>query len=220
MRSRVIFAVSIAFAACAFLFPGSARARNATVAPKTGSSAVSIVAKRVAARMVPAEAVLENGIDARKVQAGQPFRATLSNTVHLKNGMELPHDTVLIGTIAKDQMREDGTSTLALRFTKAQLKGGKVVPIQAEIMGVFPPYSYEGYDDSVNMATPWDGKTLQVDELGALSGVDFHGKIASRDSGVFVSAKKDDMKLHSGSQFSLAIAEQPVNGMSGTNGGA
>lgn len=47
---------------------------------------------------------------------------------------------------------------------------------------------------------------LQIDEIGALSGVDLHSRIASKNSGVFVSTKKDDMKLSAGSEFALAIA--------------
>jgi hypothetical protein len=48
-----------------------------------------------------------------------------------------------------------------------------------------------------------------VDQLNALSGVDLHSKIASNNSGVLVSTKNDDVKLRAGTEFALAIAEQP-----------
>lgn len=217
MRINAVLAVSIAFAACALLCPGFADARGSNNDPTFGPSVSPAVAQRVAARMVPAEAVLDQAIDARKMQPGQQFRVTLRHTVHLKNGFELPRDTMLIGTIATDQMRADGTSTLALRFTEAKLKDGKAVPVQAAIMGVAPPsdaYTWD-YSDGGASLSPWDGKTLRIDELGALSGVDFHGSIGSPISGLFVSTKKDEMKLSAGSQISLAIAAKsakPANG--------
>jgi hypothetical protein len=162
--------------------------------------------------MVPALATLDKTLDARKVQQGQQFRATLSGTVLLKNGTELPRDTVLVGTIATDRMQQGGTSTLALRFTKAELKGGKVIPIQADIMGITGPNNgdpTESYFTSYNI-TPWDGTTLRVDEPGAVSGFDFHGRIGGVNSAQFVSSKKDEMKLASGSQIALAIAGRPA----------
>ena len=39
-----------------------------------------------------------------------------------------------------------------------------------------------------------------------MSGVDLHSKIASMNSGVLVSTKKDDVKLKEGTEFGLAIA--------------
>ena len=160
MRIKAMFALSVAFATCALLSPGSANARSTANNPSVDPSVPSSVAKREAARMVPAQAILENQIDARKMQPGQQFRATLRSTVQLKNGLELPRDTVLVGKVATDRMQDGGTSTLALRFTKAELKGGKVVPIQADIMGVAPPsYVYASYEATAFTApVPWDGK--------------------------------------------------------------
>ena len=126
---------------------------------------------------------------------------------------------MLVGTIAAGKMQAGGKSTLALRFTKAELNDGKAVPIQADIMGISPPSygSNSVYSDSDPEASPlpWNGKILRVDEPGALSGVEFHSSIASEISGVFVSAKKHNMKVPSGSQFSLAIAAKRANGTSG-----
>jgi len=210
MRSKNIFVVSMAFATCALVYPSLASARNSTNGATVDPSATPKAAQREASEMVPAQATLEKGIDAKKVRSGEQFRATLSETVHLKSGVELPRDTVLVGTIAKDQMHDGGTSTLALRFTKAQLKDGKVIPIQADIMGVAGPDNggYAGSYNTGSSLSPWDGKTTQVDEEGAISGFDFHGRIGGQNSGQFVSTRKDNMKLSAGSQISLAIAAQ------------
>lgn len=110
MKIRSIFTISTAFAACALLFPGFASAKNSAAVDSVDPSVPAGVAQNEASRMVAADAVLINGIDARKVQPGEQFRATLRGTVHLKNGTELPRGTVLVGTVATDQMREGGTS--------------------------------------------------------------------------------------------------------------
>ncbi|MGA2909796.1 MAG: hypothetical protein ABSE36_19005 [Terracidiphilus sp.] len=206
MKSKNILTLSIAFAACALLYLGSASAQNSTAADSVDPSVPTSVAQNEASQMVAADAILDNGIDAKKVQPGEQFRATLRDTVHLKNGTELPRDTVLVGTIATDQMREGGTSTLALRFTQAKLKDGKVVPIQAEIMGVTSQFDSDETWDFHHSPFDWNGTTLQIDQ--PLSGFDLHGSIGSPDSGVFVSTKKGAMKISSGSQLSLAIAAQ------------
>jgi|SRR5579863_7543332 len=205
MRTRGMFAISIALTTAALLYPGLTSAQNSASGPADPPQA-----QGVASQMVPAEATLDKPIDARKVHPGEEFKATLSGTVQLKNGTELPRDTVLVGTIAADQMQSGGTSTLALRFTKAQLKDGKVIPIKADIMGISGPNEgdpTESYFTSYNI-TPWDGTTTNVDEPSAISGFDFHSRIGGQDSGLFESTKKDEIKLSAGSQIALAIAAQ------------
>jgi hypothetical protein len=192
------------------VYPAVASAQNSTQADSVDPSVPVSVAQQEASEMVAAQAILDDAIDAKKVQPGQQFRATLRDTVRLKNGVELPRHTVLVGTIATDEMRDGGTSTLALRFTQAELKDGKVVPIQADIMAVISPSDTDAeswdYNNVGNSGFNWNGTTLQVDE--PLSGVELHSSIGSPDSGVFVSTKRDEMKISSGSQLSLAIAAQ------------
>ena len=220
MKSRFIFAVSVTFATCALFCPNPASARSTENIQAFNSSVPPAAAKREAAQMVPAQAVLAQAIDAKKIQSGQQFQAKLSDTVHLKNGVELPKGTELLGTVATDNMRTNGTSTLALRFTKAELKGGKAIPIEATIIAVAPPEYGSAWDGSDGQAPPssWNGKTLQVDEIGAISGFDLHSRIAGKNSGVFVSGRKDNVKLSSQSQLSLAIA--PRSTTSRMSGGA
>jgi hypothetical protein len=210
MKSKSIFTISIAFAMSTLVYPAVASAQNSTQADSVDPSVPVSVAQQEASEMVAAQAILDDAIDAKKVQPGQQFRATLRDTVRLKNGVELPRHTVLVGTIATDEMRDGGTSTLALRFTQAELKDGKVVPIQADIMAVISPSDTDAeswdYNNVGNSGFNWNGTTLQVDE--PLSGVELHSSIGSPDSGVFVSTKRDEMKISSGSQLSLAIAAQ------------
>ena len=152
--------------------------------------------------MVPAEAMLLETIDARKAKPGQQIKATLSGKVQLRNGPELPRGTQLIGKVVADDMQASGASRLALRFTQAELKDGKVIPIKATIVSVFNADNLGNLDPN----SWWTPKTLQIDQEQALSDVDLHSKIADRNSGVFVSAKKHDVKLPEGYGIALAIA--------------
>jgi len=159
-----------------------------------------------ALHLVPASALLLDTLDAKKLQPGATFTARLNTKVHLANGTELPAGTVLQGTVTSDDMNLQGTSKLALQFTTAQLKGGQSVPIKAAIVGL---YSNDGVDDAYNGWADWNKQTVGVEQLDVMSGVDLHSQIDSQNSGVFVTTKKDDVKLGRGSNFSLAIAAEP-----------
>jgi hypothetical protein len=181
---------------------------------------------REAMRMVPARAALDRDLSADKVKPGDEFRAKLAKRVQLDNGPELPAGTVLVGQVSTDDMNESGTSKLALRFTHAILKDGQTVPIKATIVAIFPPENTNADNDPVaagdQAPNSWNDGTLAVDQINALPGVDLHSKIASRNSAVFVSNTKDNMKLRVGSELALAIAQQhhpmgQMNGMGGMN---
>ncbi|MGP8270022.1 MAG: hypothetical protein ACLQLH_08145 [Terracidiphilus sp.] len=145
-------------------------------------------------------------------------QARLYETVHLKNGPELPHGTVLIGTVTIDPTPENGASKLALRFTQAKLKDGEVVPIKATLEEVLRPdhgfiattYDYE--------PTIFNKQILQFEQLNALSGVDLHSQIANRNSGVFVATRKKDVNLHAGTVLELSIAAAQNSGLQNANG--
>jgi hypothetical protein len=159
-----------------------------------------------ALHLVPASALLLDSLDAKKVEPGASFTARLNTKVHLANGTELPAGTLLKGAVTSDDMNLQGTSKLALQFTTAQLKDGQSVPIKAAIVGV---YSNDDSEDAYNGWANWNKQTEGVEQLDAISGVDLHSKIDGQNSGVFVTTRKDDVKLKEGSNFSLAIAAEP-----------
>ncbi len=217
-RSVAAIALSVAAFSFALVSPNVAEAQNAQTAVNAPSG------QNEAMQMVPARAALVETLDARDARQGEEFTAKLRQSVQLKDGPKLPNGTELIGVIGTDDMQSGGTSKLALRFTEAKLKDGQVVPIKATIVGVFGPESRdgEGYDVPAGDQQPnnWNDGTLQVDQIGAVSGVDLHSKIASANSGVFVSTKKDDVKLTKGSELTLAIAahggsQAATNGQNG-----
>jgi hypothetical protein len=204
MKCGAAVTLSLAVASLTLLSPPLARAAGVN-SPHASVNRTMRYAKSEAMRMIPVEASLQRNLDARKDKPGAKFEARLRETAHLKNGPELPDGTMLLGTVTTDHMKYHGTSRLALRFTEAKLKDGKVIPIKATIVDVSQP-SYGYYMDGPSASSMWSDKTLQVDELGAISGVDLHSRIAARNSGVFISHKKDNMKLSAGTRFTLAIA--------------
>jgi len=211
MKIRILLPVLISVA-CLVAFDTGVTAQQTDSQP-AWSPQIPVAAKNEAAEMVPAEAVLDRQVDARKVKAGDQFRATLTDSVHLKNGPELPHGTILVGTIAADQMQNGGNSKLALRFTEARLKNGKTFPIEATIVAIAKPaYGEAGY--VTDPVATWDGRLLATDEVGVMSGVDLHSRIAGEYSGVFVT-KKTDVKLAARLQLALAIGAQSTNGANG-----
>jgi hypothetical protein len=215
MTKCAYLTISAVIACGVLLLPGTARA-NTPESSSAGSDTVSTAAAGVAAQMVPAQAVLDKDLDSRKTQAGQQFRTTLTSTVHLKNGTELPRGTALVGTIAADKT-DGGGLTLALKFTQAELKSGKTLPIEATIVGIAPPsdsYSWDG-SDAQAAPDPWNGNSLQVDEIGVMKDVDLHSRIAGENSGVFVSTKKDNVKFAARSQLSLAITAESSDASNG-----
>ncbi len=179
--------------------------------------------RREAQRMVPANAELLHNLDAKDMHPGYAFKAKLSKDVKLDDGMKLDSGTILYGRVEQDDMQTQGMSKLALRFTRAELKDGKVVPIKATIVGIFKPQStnFEGYPVAPGNQVPnsWNDGTLQVDQLNVMPGVDLHSSINSRNSGVFVSKTKDNVKLDTGSEIQLAVAGRGGNRNTATSGG-
>lgn len=163
---------------------------------------------REAARMVPARASLSHTLDADTDHPGSQFRATLSDTVHLDNGVELHRGDTLLGKVVTDDMNTVGKSRLAVRFTQAILKDGQTVPIKATIVGLYRPGDLMDNGNAVPEQIPnsWNDGTLRMDEMNVMKDVDLHSRIASRDSGVFVSTKRDDVRIPEGSEIALAIA--------------
>ena len=161
--------------------------------------------------MKQASALLVGNLDAVKDQPGSTVSAKLQGKVNLSDGTELPKGTILLGKITTDDMQQQGTKKLALRFDQARLKDGTTIPIRATIVGFYA--ANEG-DTGAFPANNWTASTLAFDQEDVTSGVDLHSKIASQNSGVFVSSKKDDVKLKQGSEIQFAIAR--ANG--GQNG--
>ena len=199
--SLSVAAIYIAFLSTQLIHAQSSQSMNSMATADPPSASI-----QDATEMVPAQATLAQSLDARRIQAGQPVQATLNQAVQLKNGPEMPRGTVLLGTVVNDQKQANGEPELALRFTGAQLKDGQTVPIKATIVGLSAPAFVQTGMTPDPPVNTWNSRTVQVDQIGALPGVDLHSSIGSTDSGVFVATSKDDFKVQRSSRLSLAIA--------------
>ncbi len=204
--------LSAAALAAAILIPPGASAQSTSNPNRNDNPSQSATANTEAAQMVPARAALEHPLDAKDARPGQPFQAKLADKVQFKDGQELPRGTMLVGKVGTDDMNEAGKSKLVLCIDEAKLKDGKTIPLKATIVGIYGPNQGDAdtadYTVSAGNQEPngWNRQFTQVDQIGALSGVDLHSKISSQNSGVLVSTKKDDIKIKDGTELALAIA--------------
>lgn len=172
-----------------------------------------------AERMVPARASLSQTLDADRTTPGYQFRATLRDTVHLNDGVTLHRGDVLLGKVVTDDMNTVGRSRLAIRFTQAVLKDGQTIPVKATIVAFYKPSDLlnNEYSEPQQIPNSWNNGTLRVDDIGVMKDVDLHSRIASHNSGVFVSTKDRDVRIPRGSELALAIAARgnggPANAM-------
>lgn len=213
MKTIERISLSVAALSMALFLPG-AYAQSSKQSDNSLNSAkwTNQKAHQQASEMVPAQAYLLHKLDAKDMKPGTQFTAKLSNTVHLKNGPELPKGTELIGKVSTDDLQLKGTSKLALCINEARLKDGKTVPVKATIVGVYAPETetQQGYDvaPGEQQANDWNQNMLRIDQIDAISGVDLHSRVVGTNSGVFVTNKKSDVKISAGSEFALAIAGQ------------
>ena len=207
MKSGVTISLSVAALALASFLANDAQAKDKKNLPAT-EDVVSTRQESSVAFMVPAQATLVEPLDQKKLQAGQQFHAALGEKVQLKNGPELPKGTVLVGTVAANEQSPSGGSKLVVRFTAAQLKDGKTVPVKVTIVGV-----YAAGSEADRLSNAWTQKAGAAEQLNVNAGVDLHSDTASNDSGSFVSSGKAQVKLPKGSGLSLAIGpEQDAQG--------
>lgn len=205
MKYQSALSLPVLAACLVFLTPNMAAARTVASSPPSDSTNASTAGRNEATKMVPAQANLTKPLNSRNTRVGQKFEAKLSEKVRLKNGPVLPKGTELVGKVVKDQMSSNGKSTLTLRFTQADLKNGKTVPIKATIVGLYS--AGDQYASYAVTQTPnyWTPTTLQVDQVNALNHVDLHSNIAASNSGVLQSYKSN-IHFSTGTEFALAIA--------------
>jgi hypothetical protein len=176
-------------------------------AAQNSLSAADASASQEATKMVPATAAFISVVDSHSLTAGTQVKVKLLGKVRLENGPVLPAGTMLVGQVV-DDATQTGKAKIALRFTEADLKNGQIVPIKATIVNVYKENNgiAAGQYNVSGISLTWDKGTLGVNQQDAIPDVDLHSKIASPNSGVFVSTKKDDIKFTQAVQLELAIA--------------
>jgi hypothetical protein len=214
IKTPAVLAIAALLLASPSLLPAQSAAAQPGQNAPSASEASDAIAE--AAKMVPATAVFVSTVDSQKMTSGTQIKVQLKEKVRLGNGTELPAGTILVGQ-AVDDATQSGKAKLALRFTQANLKSGQIVSIKVTIFSI---HKEAGETESAEASAggSWDKQALGVNQADAIPSIDLHSKIASPDSGVFVSTKKDDVKLSQGFRIGLAIAPRSGSGQHSENG--
>ena len=115
-------------------------------------------------------AVLEKIIHPKKAKVGDTVTARVTDNAKLKDGTEVPKGSHLVGTVTelKEKADKEGPAKIGLLFDKAQIKGGKDVPLSLALVSVAPRWEPGGVDSVA--ADNKMASTGRVDELSASSG--------------------------------------------------
>jgi hypothetical protein len=206
MKREIAMSLSAASLALALFTAQYLHAKTGPESTSTDySTKTTTEAQSQAELMVPAQVILKSDLNALKLHTGDSFQAALVRKVKLINGPELPENTVLRGTVTIDQAGNSGSSRLILRFTEAELKGGRSLPVKAMITGLLRA----GYSDSgiiFHDSDAWNQSFVRIRQPNAIKGVDLHSSIDDPDSGAFVSANARNLKLAQGSKLGVALA--------------
>lgn len=84
------------------------------------------------------------------------------------------------------------------------------MPIKATIVGVYGPESSGSVGTASEIPNDRTDGTLAADQINVMTDVDLHSRIAGKNSGVFVSMKKNNVILRTGSQILIAVAPGDV----------
>lgn len=117
-----------------------AAARETASAPSGSAADAGSTQSQKTIQLVPAQALLDHTIDAKKAQQGQPVTAKLAQDVQIPNQQALPKNTVLEGHVDQVQASEHKSDSLVtVTFDKAKLKDGQELAIKATVLAVAEP---------------------------------------------------------------------------------
>jgi hypothetical protein len=163
-----------------------------------------------AAQLVAANAVLETRIDARTAKAGDEVTAKLTSSVHLPGGTELQRNTLLTGHIDQVQAAvNDGVSTVALTFDKAQPKDGQAIAIKSTILGIYP--------SGTSLLPPDLNPQMKIDqEASSAHGYSLTSDVQGSNSGV-LKADGKNVRLGDGAELQFAVAPIAISSTAAGN---
>lgn len=92
------------------------------------------------AEMRPVTGELQGNLDAKSAKPGQPVALKTTRKMRTADGIELPKGTRLLGHVTQVQAHGKGhaDSQLGLAFDRAELKGGRTIPIRSMIESIEP----------------------------------------------------------------------------------
>jgi hypothetical protein len=207
MKREALFSISSAILTLALL-PAVLQAQsNASAAGETSAEHAQSL------RMVAAQTVFDKSLDGKGLQPGQEIQVTLVQKIKLNDGQELPKGTTLAGTVVSNGKASNGNTKLSVRFTEARVKGGKTIPVQAVVTGL-----YDGGSLNAQYGTnSWTPGQVNVEQSSAVSGLVLSSRVGTGDSGSF-ETKKDTVKIDRGHALFVAIAPGEGAGSGSANG--
>lgn len=120
----------------------SASAGSAQASDSSSGNANSNLGRGQAntAEMRPVTGELQGNLDAKSAKPGQPVALKTTRKMRTADGIELPKGTRLLGHVTQVQAHGKGhaDSQLGLAFDRAELKGGRTIPIRSTIESIEP----------------------------------------------------------------------------------
>jgi len=206
MKRQTLLSISSAILSLAIL-PGIAQAQSSS------SAAGGTAERAISLRMVAAQTVIDKTIEGKSLQPGQEFQVTLVQKIKLNDGQELPKGSTLAGTVVSNGKDSSGNTKLGVRFTEARIKGGKTIPIQAVVTGLYSSGSLNAQYGT----NSWTPGQVTVEQSNAANSLALSSRVGTGDSGVF-ETKKDSVKIDRGNALFLAIAPGEGAGAGTANG--
>jgi hypothetical protein len=158
--------------------------------------------------LMSTNASLNQTLNSSHLSVGQNVSAHLTMKLRASNGLVLPRNTQLLGKISELQGGQGKPTSIALVFSKARLKNGRIIPIKATLLGAMPP-NYNGYLSSADYfpdtSNPVAPDAAMDQEAGVLNHIALHSAVRSHNSGIFLS-KRGNIRLRAGTQLRIAIA--------------
>jgi hypothetical protein len=130
--------------------PASRPETNATPSSSASEPAdtKSTATQVPAADMRPVDGKLVTKLDTKTAKTGDDIVVQTESSVKTADGTEIPKGSKLVGHVLAVHPSAGENSQVVLRFDRAELKGGKTLPIQSEIESV----SAAGSDESASNA--------------------------------------------------------------------
>lgn len=210
--------ISLGMATASFLLAGSALAQNSQ--PMQSQQANGSSAHMQMWHLKGVNARLDHALDAQSARQGQIVGAKLDRSVKIANGTQLPGGTQLWGKVEKvNASQNGGPSSMTLRFTQAQLKNGRKMPVKVTVIAAFPAGARSSYLNSMGGELPpppnhINPRDTYTQEPGMLHHIEMKSSVQGHNSATFTD-QSGNLKLNRGTYLQVAIARQQPGNHSG-----
>jgi hypothetical protein len=136
---------------------------NSTQADASGSAQPNGAAARTVAagEMRPVNGELMGNLDSKSAKPGDPVVVKTTESTKTADGTVIPKGSKLVGHVTSVQAhgKTSADSKLDIQFDRAELKGGRSLPIHSEIRAVAPPASAaaNAFEDDDAFGSPRTG---------------------------------------------------------------